>query len=241
MGKKKLITPQRILFLFIFLVLVLIGKNINFSALVGAENQFLTMFQFFGPIAGGFLGSVFGAIAVLGAQIIDFILVGKEISLINLIRLTPMIFAAYYFGTKKKHISVIIPLLAITAFVMHPVGRTVWFFALFWTIPVIIKLIPGNIGNNVLLKSLGSTFTAHSVGGAAWIWSIQMPAEAWIALIPIVAFERSLFACGIAGSYLVMNTVLDKFKHKFSWISINKAIYTDKRLVLSKKVFKSAI
>ena len=83
MDEKRLITPQRILFLILFLVLVLVGKKINFSALVGAENQFFTMFQFFGPIAGGFLGSIFGAVAVLGAQLVDFFIVGKEVHLMS--------------------------------------------------------------------------------------------------------------------------------------------------------------
>jgi len=154
-----------LIFISIFTVLVLIGKNINFSPLVGAENQFFTLFQFFGPIAGGFLGAIFGAIAVLFAELIDFFVVGKEASLVNILRLTPMIFAAYYFGTKKKNWGVAVPLIAILAFVLHPVGREVWFFTLFWTIPIIGKLLPNKYSNNVLVKSYGATFAAHSIGG----------------------------------------------------------------------------
>ena len=73
MDLKKLFTKKRLIFIIIFTVLVLVGKNINFSALVGAENQFFTLFQFFGPVAGGFLGSVFGVVAVLFAELIDFL------------------------------------------------------------------------------------------------------------------------------------------------------------------------
>ena len=103
MQLKNLFTKKRIIFLAIFTVLVLIGKQINFSPLVGAENQFFTLFQFFGPIAGGFLGAIFGAIVVLFAELIDFFVVGKEATLVNILRLSPMIFAAYYFGSKKKN------------------------------------------------------------------------------------------------------------------------------------------
>ena len=151
MGVKKLFSNKRIIFLLLFAVMVFIGNRINFSALMGAENQFFTLFQFFGPIAGSFLGPVFGAVSVLGAELADFLLVGKSFSLINIVRLTPMLFAAYYFGAKKKGINIIVPLIAIAVFVLHPVGRQVWFFSLYWTIPIIVKILPKKYSNNVCL------------------------------------------------------------------------------------------
>jgi len=214
MQLKNLFTKKRIIFLAIFTVLVLIGKQINFSPLVGADNQFFTLFQFFGPIAGGFLGAIFGAIAVLFAELIDFFVVGKEASLINILRLTPMIFAAYYFGTKKKNWGIAVPIIAILAFILHPVGREVWFFTLFWTIPIIAKLLPKKYSNNLISRSLGATFAAHSVGGALWIWTVPMAAGQWVALIPIVIYERLLFAGGIAISYVAFNALLDKVLDK---------------------------
>ena len=214
MQLKNLFTTKRIVFIAIFAVLVLIGKNINFSPLVGAENQFFTLFQFFGPIAGGFLGAIFGAIAVLFAELIDFFVVGKEASLVNILRLTPMIFAAYYFGTKKKNWGIAVPVIAILAFILHPVGREVWFFTLFWTIPIIGKLLPKKYSNNILVKSYGATFAAHSVGGALWIWTIPMTAGQWIALIPVVFVERFLFGAGIAVSYVAFNVLFDKVLDK---------------------------
>jgi hypothetical protein len=216
MNLKNLFTKKRLIFIAIFTVLVLIGKQINFSPLIGAENQFFTLFQFFGPVAGGFLGSVFGVIAVLFAQLIDFFVVGKEATLINILRLTPMLFAAYYFGTKKKNWGIAVPVIAILAFILHPVGREVWFFTLFWTIPILGKLLPKKYSNNVLVRSYGATFTAHSVGGALWIWTIPMTAAQWIALIPVVIVERFLFGAGIAISYVAFNVLLDKVLVKFN-------------------------
>jgi len=236
--KNNLFSKKRIIFLLLFVVMVFIGNKINFSTLVGAKNQFFTFFQFFGPIAGSFLGPIFGAISVLFAELADFLLTGKAFTPINIIRLTPMLFAAYYFGTKKKSISVIVPLIAIAAFVLHPIGRQVWFFSLYWTIPIIVKILPKKYSDNVLLKSLGSTFTAHSVGGAAWVWTVPMTAGQWVALIPVVAYERLLFAGGIAGSYVVLNTVLDKLIEKFKWKIPTDILHLDKSYVLSRKLFK---
>src|SRR3989338_5478067 len=161
MDFKELFTKKRLVFVAIFTALVFVGNKINFSVLVGAENQFFTLFQFFGPIAGGFLGSVFGVIAVLFAELIDFFVSGKDVMLLNILRLTPMLFAAYYFGAKKKSLSIIVPLIAIAAFILHPVGRQVWFFTLFWTIPIIARILPKKYSMSVPLKSFGATFTAH--------------------------------------------------------------------------------
>ncbi|MFH1440011.1 MAG: hypothetical protein ABIG89_05570 [Candidatus Woesearchaeota archaeon] len=245
------ITKKHIIFLILFAVLVFVGRRINFSHVIGADNQFFTLFQFFGPIAGSFLGPVFGAASVFIAHGTDYIITSKAFTLINIIRLTPMIFAAYYFGVKIKTgknifsnftsyacrgISIFIPLAAMIAFIAHPVGRQVWFFSLFWLIPIVVRLLPAKYSNNLILKSFGATFVAHSVGTAAWIWTIPMSAEAWIALIPIVVFERSLFAFGIIGSYVGMNAVLHKVK---DWFSVPEdVLHIDKSYLVS-RLFKA--
>ena len=224
MDLNKLITRKGIMFLLIFSILVFIGDKINFSKLVGAENQFFTLFQFFGPVAGAFLGPVVGVLSVLIAEISSYFVAGKAFTLISILRLTPMLFAAWYFGTKKDKISFLIPVLAIAAFIAHPVGRQVWYFSLFWAIPIIIKLLPKKYGERVFLRSLGATFTAHSVGGAMWNYIVPMTPAAWIALIPIVIFERFLFASGITVSYIGLNTLLDKLsaKIKAGYLNVDK-------------------
>jgi len=214
MELKHVFTAKRMIFIAIFTLLVFVGKKINFSPLVGAENQFFTLFQFFGPIAGAFLGPLFGVIAIAFAELIDFFIVGKEATLINVLRLTPMLFAAYYFGSKKKNLNILVPVIAIIAFIIHPVGREVWFFSLFWTIPIIAKLLPSKYSNSIMARSLGATFTAHAVGGAFWIWTIPMESGQWIALIPIVIYERLLFAGGIMISYVAFNALLDRIINK---------------------------
>ena len=64
---KDFFTTKRLVFIALFALFAFITQRINFSGLVGAENQFFTVFQFFGPIAGAFLGPVVGVIAVFVA------------------------------------------------------------------------------------------------------------------------------------------------------------------------------
>ena len=223
MDIRHLLSKKKLMFLIVFILLSFIGERVNFSALVGAKNQSFTLFQFFGPIAGSFLGPIVGVLTVLIAELANFLVLGKSWTAINILRLLPMLFASYYFGTIKdkinfkklsSRISVIIPALAIILFIVHPIGRTVWFFSLFWAIPIIVSLLPKKYSKNLFLRSLGATFMAHAVGGAIWIYSIKMTAQQWIALIPVVAYERLLFAAGIAVSYIVINTILDKLDTK---------------------------
>jgi hypothetical protein len=225
----EILSVRGLAFLALFTVLALIGMQMNFSKLVGAENQFFTMFQFFGPIAGGFLG-VWGAAAVMAAQLVNFAIAGKEATMLNLARLLPMLFAAYYFSQSKKvklddRLGIAVPLLAMTAFWLHPIGQQAWYYALFWTVPILVKFLP----DRLFLRSLGATFTAHAVGGAFWVWTVPMTVEQWNLLIPVTAFERLLFASGIAVSYVLFTNVLNAVDS--AW-SITRYVNVEKRYVL---------
>lgn len=225
----EIFTTKRIIFLLAFLVLVLIGKNINFSAVVGAENQFFTLYQFFGPTAGAILGPVFGVIAVALAQIADFLIMGKEFGLINILRLTPMLFAAFYFGYKKRYLGAIVPVICMGLFIAHPVGREAWFYSMYWLIPILGAVLPRKVPGRLFFQSFGATFTAHAVGSTSWLYSVPMEAGAWVGLIPVVAWERFLFGLGIVGSYLVFNTALDYLDTKLKLNLPTKVLFLDKK------------
>lgn len=203
-------------FLLLFTCIALIASSINFSSALGAPNQTFTFFQFMGPIASGFLGAGAGVLAVLLAQVVSFVMLGKSLELINILRLAPMLFAALYFAKYSKGAAgsrtlgrlapAAISLLCMALFIAHPVGQQAWQYPLYWLIPVIVLALP----ENLFLRSLGSTFTAHSIGGIIWLYFIPTTPAFWMMLIPIVAFERTLFALGITGSYFALNTVLSK-------------------------------
>lgn len=188
-GKKK-----RALALFI--ILGVLALQIPFTRLLGADVRF-TLFDLFAPIAGKLFTPLLGVTGVFVTLLANFFLQGAELSLGSLIRFFPTLFAVWYFGS-RKHTSALISLAAIIAFNLHPTGRTVWFYSLFWIIPLIMSYWKNS---STLARAIGSTFTAHAVGGALWIWAFNLPAQTWISLIPIVILERSIFALGIASSY----------------------------------------
>jgi len=200
---------KKICFLVIFTLLALGASRVNFSQLVGSNAQYFTFFQFFGPIAGAFLGPALGVGSVLLAQLVDFFLAGKAIEPVNVLRLLPMLFAAVYFAVflkkgKLAKASIAIPIVCMALFVLQPVGRAAWYYSLFWAIPLLAKVF----SKRLFLRSLGATFTAHAIGSVIWAWTVPMTAEAWTLLIPVTAYERILFALGITVSFVAFNNVL---------------------------------
>ena len=200
---------KKLFFLALFSIVGFITLQIPFNKVVGSNVSF-TLFDFFGPIAGGFLGPVFGIGSVLTIEVINMWVKHTPLTTAAVIRLFPTLFAVAYFAAvaNKKYDGrwlLAIPILCIVIFVAHPVGRQVFYYALmFWTIPVIAYFKR----NNLFIKSLGATFSAHAVGGAAWIWAFNLPATVWNSLIPIVIAERLLFATGITASYLIVKYTL---------------------------------
>ena len=198
---------KKLFFLVLFTAVGFISLQIPFNKVVGSNISF-TLFDFFAPMAGAFLGPVFGIGSVLGVQIVNNLVKDAPWTTGAIIRLFPTLFAVYYFASIQKKSGkwiLLIPILAIITFIAHPEGRKVPYYALmFWSIP----LIAYKFRNNLYLKSLGSTFTAHAVGGAVWIWTFNLKAQVWHGLIPVVIAERLLFAAGIAGTYVLVKHTL---------------------------------
>ncbi|MAF24769.1 hypothetical protein CL634_04255 [bacterium] len=201
---------QLIWFTIIFAVIGFIALQIPVTQLVGSKAKF-SLFDAFAPTATGFLGMGPGIIAVFLMRLVDFLVHGAEVSDIGtIIRFFPVLFGAFYFAKKSKA-SVWIPVIAIAAFNIHPIGRTVWYFSALWLIPIAAHFVREK---SLLARSLGATFTQHSVGGALWIWAFSTPAIIWQGLIPVVLVERALFTVGIAVTYVVFSNVFEALKQK---------------------------
>lgn len=199
---------KKLVFFVLFTFLGFVFLQIPFNKVVGSNVSF-TLFDFFAPIAGAFLGPIYGILSVLSVQIINNLIKDTPWTTSVIIRLFPTLFAVYYFATiarkDTKPWVLAVPVLSIMAFIAHPIGRQVPHYALmFWIIP----LVAYKFKSNLWMKSLGATFTAHSVGGMMWIWAFNLPAAVWNSLIPIVISERLLFATGIAVSFIVMKHTL---------------------------------
>jgi len=201
---------KKLYFWLAFTIAGLLFSQIKFTQLAGANISF-TLFDFFAPVAGAFLGGLFGITSVLAVSLVNFLTNGSY-AVPALIRLYPTLFAVWYFSLPPKQKTnrwvLLFPLLSMVSFWAHPVGREVWYYPLMWLIPLAAYFKR----DWLYLRALGATFTAHAVGGAAWIWAFNLPASVWQGLIPVVAMERLVFAGGISLAYLI-------FSYAFSRVS----------------------
>src|SRR3989344_5825123 len=207
---------QKIVFVILFAVLGFIALQIPVAKLEGSKSAF-TLFDLFAPIATGFLGSLWGVVAVAGMELINILVNGiHTFDTVMIVRLVTPLAAALYFARKSK-LNVVIPLVAIAIFWIMPESRGAWYFALLWLIPVAMYFLQDRF---LLARALGATFTAHAVGGALWALFNPLPASVWSGLLPVVLKERAIFALGIAISYLVMNNVLALVAKKVPRVSV---------------------
>lgn len=208
----KKIKSEKLVALAVFVVLGIIALQIPVNNLAGSGARF-TLFDLIAPTAGAFLGSWFGIVAVflMGAFNLVF---GGIIDKGAIIRLFPVLFGVWFFARSTSSGQaklLIVPVVAMISFNLNEVGRSVWYYSLFWTIPVLVYPV---VKKSLVARALASTFVAHSVGGAVWIWAFNMPASVWQGLIPVVALERSIMALGICASYILMNNAIVILKSK---------------------------
>lgn len=200
---------KRYIFAVLFAIVGYGLLQIPFSQLIGSTIKF-TLFDFFAPIAGAFLGPVAGVLSVAAVQGASLGIHHTPLTAFVVLRFFTVLFATLYFAymTKPTHTSkwmLVVPALAIAAFLTHPVGRSVPYYALFWLVP----FVGYALRQNVLLRALGSTMTAHAVGGAVWVWIMPTTSHYWQALVPIVIRERLLMTGGIALSYIALDSALN--------------------------------
>ncbi|OGF20392.1 hypothetical protein A2Y83_02750 [Candidatus Falkowbacteria bacterium RBG_13_39_14] len=208
---QQFITKKNLLFIVIFVIFGFIALQIPVTQVVGSKAKF-TFYDAFAPVAGSFIGSIPGAIAVFLLQFLNFLFRGARVQDAGtIIRFFPMLFALLYFGNiKKEKLLILIPICAMIGFIAHPIGRTVWYFSLFWIIPILALYFR----DILFVRALGAAFTAHAVGSALWIWFFPLPAQIWNSLIPVVIAERLLIAFGICGSFIFVNNFLGFLEKK---------------------------
>ncbi len=226
---------KKILFLVLFIGLGLIALSIPFTNIIGGSMAKFSLFDFFAPASGMFIGSLWGALAVTVVKVASWLMNGGgEIDMFTIARFITLAGAAFYFGSKKKY-PAFIALACMIAFWAHPVGRQAWVYALYWLIPIVATFKKDSLA----LNSLGATFTAHCIGSIGFLYVIPTTPELWISLIPIVFMERALMAGGIWVSYPVFNTILDRLT-KFSFFKHAKTL-VNKNYVISKNFFQNYV
>ncbi|HAZ29063.1 MAG TPA: hypothetical protein DCY48_04825 [Candidatus Magasanikbacteria bacterium] len=205
-----------------FIAIGLFTMQIPFSQLLGVQNLRFSLFDFYGPIAGAFIGSGAGLLTVLGIQAVNWAIHGFALDLGTLLRFLPVLFGVLYFAKSSKWI-LAVPIIAMIGFWLHPEGRTAWYFALYWTIPLFMHFLRDKY---VFARAIGATFTQHSVGGLLWIYAFNMKAVVWVGLVPIVWKERLVMAGGITLTYIAFNylfsLISEKTKFKIPFVQIHE-------------------
>ena len=126
--------------------------------------------------------------------------------------------------THKKHslkttvvkllFNVVLPAVCMILFVMHPIGGKAFMYSWYWLIPIAAYVAQLFFGTSFFLVALSSAFIAHAVGSVMWLYTLNMPAERWIALIPIVAIERLVFTLGSFLVYLMLRRLMSSSELK---------------------------
>jgi hypothetical protein len=204
---------EKAAFYILFILIGLVTMNVPFSEIIGATDLRFSLFDFFGPIAGAFIG-LWGLAIVAIMQLANWGMSGFSIEITTLIRLVPVLFAVLYFMKGTKKWALVAPAVAMIAFWAHPEGRAAWYYALYWTIPFIAYLFADKW---LIARAIGATFTQHSVGGALWIWATGMKSTIWLSLIPIVWKERLLMSVGIMLTFMATNYALSIIREKTNW------------------------
>ncbi|MFH1789853.1 MAG: hypothetical protein ABH832_02185 [bacterium] len=197
------VNKKKFLFAAIFAAIGFITMQIKFTEIVGSSLKF-SLFDFYGPIVAGLIGSIWGLITVIVVQIINWGAHGFASDAGTVIRFFPMLLATLYFAKKTRWI-LIVPVIAMIAFWIHPEGRQAWYYALYWLIPIVAHLF---YNKWIFARALGATFTAHCVGSVLFLWLFNLKASIWIGLIPVVWMERGLMAVGITVTFIVFNYLL---------------------------------
>lgn len=215
---------QKLIPVLTFVVLGFIALQVPINNLAGSGAKF-TVFDLFAPVSGAFLGTPLGLAAVFLMQIVNLAFGGfANLDKGVVIRLFPILFGALFFSRVVKKNSawlLLIPLISIVSFNLNPVGRSVWYFSMYWIIPFLVYPF---VKKSLVARSLSSTFVAHSVGGAIWIWAFHLPAVVWQGLIPVIAFERGIMTLGICASYILLNNLMALAKNKgyLGRVTVNK-------------------
>ena len=183
------------------LIILQLCKVMKFSFLLGSKVAFFSAINIAAPMVG-IIGGFSSAVNFLIVQFLyKFLIIGGSIGIGYHI---PQFFASAYWLSPSKYIRLIVPIVCMALFILHPVGSQAWLYSTFWLMPMVISFFGFN---NLFLRALGSTFVAHAVGSVIWIYTVPMIAAQWISLIPIVCIERLLFATGMVVVYYAVNFV----------------------------------
>lgn len=119
-----------------------------------------------------------------------------SIPFVFFLRRLPLVVATLALQKKTFHFFVILPILAMMLFSIHPVGGQVFYYSWYWFIPIGCYFF---VQDTMPSRALAASFIAHAIGSVIWLYLGQIPAHVWHGLIPLVIVERLIIAVGMIG------------------------------------------
>ncbi|MFT6765329.1 MAG: hypothetical protein ACJAZS_000204 [Alteromonas naphthalenivorans] len=166
------------------------------SPIIGSSWGFFSLSDVVMPLTGT-LGLGFGVCAVLAR--LSYKVLFLRASLTTILYYLPGFCAAGSWAKKGPLFRLLLPIVCMILFVVHPVGFMAAPYCLYWLIPIALYFLNNK---SIFLQSLSSTFVAHAVGSVIWLYSFDMSSQMWLGLIPVVAVERLFFASAMTLVYI---------------------------------------
>ncbi len=181
--------------------LVFLAHALPFNLIIGSLHATFSWSSMFAPVVASNYGLGFVSLFFISKKLFSLSCVG--LGLFALHRL-PLFFSARAFQKREIFTSFFVPAVCMALFSCHDVGRQVWCYSWYWFIPMVLFFV----NTSPWSRALSASFVAHAVGSVVWLYTALIPAQVWLALIPVVIVERLLIAGGIVMCDYVVGCVM---------------------------------
>jgi len=165
------------------------------------------------PLAGILFGPIPGAICAAIGAFIGQLIAPHTVFFGPLSFLIPTLNALCAGFAMRKRWYVPLGVIVILSLVWFafPLGRSVWFTPLIWTLGIVASLVGWFAGSDwlssnnraklfagVFLAAMCGTIVDHNFGSLWALIMFKLPREVWLAVLPLAPVERTLFSLGSA-------------------------------------------
>ncbi|MGD2176455.1 MAG: ECF transporter S component [Anaerolineae bacterium] len=165
------------------------------------------------PLAGILFGPIPGAICAAIGAFIGQLIAPHTVFFGPLSFLIPTLNAlcAGFAMQKRWYIPLAVIVVLSLVWFAFPLGRSVWFTPLIWTLGIGASLVGWFAGSDwlgsdtraklfagVFLAAMSGTMVDHSFGSLWALIMFKLPREIWLAVLPLAPVERTLFSLGSA-------------------------------------------
>jgi uncharacterized membrane protein len=165
------------------------------------------------PLAGILFGPIPGAICAAIGAFIGQLIAPHTVFFGPLSFLIPTLNAlcAGFAMQKRWYVPLVVILVLSLVWFAFPLGRSVWFTPLIWTLGIGASLVGWFAGSDwlgsdnraelfagVFLAAMCGTIVDHNFGSLWALIMFKLPREIWLAVLPLAPVERTLFSLGSA-------------------------------------------